>query len=161
MEVPNGSSYTGNGIGPTDQSPPYDRLVTPVKVGKCEPVPINAHVLCPVYLFNQATSTPTGPFLINGSPIKASDFDISFNGLQNITYSIGANGSISTTGNLRMDGRTQYSGSTSVTLEYRHNGSVIGGDFVMAIGGVRFRRVRNNQVTIEKAPIPMIFRNEP
>lgn len=151
VEVPNGASYTGNGIGPTDQSPPYDRLVTPVKVGKCEPVSLNAHVLCPVYLFNQATDTPTGAFLINGSPIKAPDFDISFNGQQNITYTVGANGSISTTGNLRMESLTQYSGSNTVTLEYRHNGSVIGGDFVMAIGGVRFRRVRNNQVTIEKS----------
>lgn len=151
VEVPNGSSYTGNGIGPTDEFSPYSKLVTPVKIGKCEPIAINAHVLCPITLFNQSTSTPTGAFLVNGVPIKVSDFNISFNGQQNVNYTVGTNGSILTDGNLRMDGIPQFSGSSTVTLEYRHNGTVIGGDFMMAIGGVRFRRVRNNEVTIEKS----------
>ncbi|MFC0181233.1 hypothetical protein ACFFJX_01035 [Pseudarcicella hirudinis] len=49
VEVPNGASYHGNGIGPNDSSSPYARSVNPVQSGKCELVKVNSHALSICY----------------------------------------------------------------------------------------------------------------
>jgi hypothetical protein len=72
--IPNGSTYIGNGISPSDTDPPYSRLHTPVQLGKCEVVKnVQAHIL-DSYLFSMNANAHYGVFKHNGVPIKKSDY---------------------------------------------------------------------------------------
>lgn len=105
IEVPNGTGYTGNGIGPNDSFSPYGNLTTPVQVGKCSPVLFNAHVLSAAGINILSTNgTRSGTFKINGAPIQASRFTYSFNFAQSANYTIHADGSITTDEGIVMRG---------------------------------------------------------
>ncbi len=150
VEVPAGTGYPGNGIGPNDQFSPYSYLVNPVNVGKCAPVPFNAHVLSAVTLYSLGTNGGnTGTVKINGSPVNSAQFDISHNGAQGVVYSFNANGSWQTSNVLRLDGNTFYSGASPVTIEYAANGND-NNQFIMGIGGMQFYEIHNGSYKIRK-----------
>lgn len=158
VEVPGGAATAGNGIGPDDQYPPYSKLSTAVAVGKCSPVNIDSHGLVSYYVFSPQTG---GTFLLNGSPltngataINPGGYEINFNGYQGTpVYSINANGSITANTAVKLESKTHYSGQVPLSLEYRHDGGVVGGDLSFGFKAMSIRQVKNNSFNIEKASL--------
>lgn len=155
VEVPNGSSYTGNGISATDETPPYSKLSTPVSVGKCEPVSINSHGLHKYYILvgtsSPGTNYTSGRFLINGSPLSSGLVTADFQGASTPpTYSINANGSITYNGGIAFGSNTQFSGRTAFSLEYQHNGVLPFDVQEITMGAIGLRMNSNSQITIKE-----------
>ncbi|MCU0324557.1 MAG: SprB repeat-containing protein [Spirosomaceae bacterium] len=155
VEVPNGISYTGNSISPTDESPPYGRLSTPVFVGKCESIAINAHGLHKYSILvgtsSSGTNYTSGRFLINGNPLNSGLVAADFQGASNPpTYSINANGSITYNGGIAFSSNTQFSGRTPFSLEYQHNGVLPFDIQEITLGAIGIRLNSNNQITIKE-----------
>jgi hypothetical protein len=127
VEIPNGNSFTGNGISSTDESSPYGRLSNQVSVGKCEAISINAHGLHK-YFINLGTSTfgttyTSGKFLVNGSPLNSGVVGTDFNGSSNpISYTINGDGSITYNGGVTFSSYANFSGRNPFSIEYQHNG---------------------------------------
>ncbi|WP_435357995.1 SprB repeat-containing protein [Emticicia sp. SJ17W-69] len=155
VEVPNGNSYSGNGIGSTDESAPYGRLSSQVSVGKCEGVSINAHGLHK-YFINLGTSTfgtsyITGKFLINGSPLNSGIVGADLNGSSDpITYTINSDGSITYNGGVTFSSYANFSGRSPFSLEYQHNGVLPFDVQEVTIGAIGFRMLNNNTVNVKE-----------
>ncbi|MFN3785098.1 MAG: hypothetical protein ACK4R6_14365 [Spirosomataceae bacterium] len=153
IEVPSGNGQSGNDISPQDSDSPYSRLSTPVSVGKCSPLPINAHVLFPISIglasSSQLPTLTSGVFKINGSPISAYSFDTNKGGYPT-NFSINSNGSITTDGFITLTTNQVFSGASPTTLEYTHNGFHYIGDFGMSIGGASFNFITNSGFTIRR-----------
>ncbi len=151
IEMPASGGHGGNGIGPDDSAPPYDRLSTPLSVGKCSPTQVNGHVLFPVTIkIPGVFDLPnTGIFKINGSPVSAYGFEKNFGGLPT-NYSINSDGSITFDNFLGLTTSTHFSGASPVSIEYRHNGANPTNDFSIGIGGVEIRFIKNNSFEIWK-----------
>lgn len=150
IEIPKGSSYQSNGIGSTYSLPAYDKLSTPVQIGKCEPISINAHVLMGTVI-DITTGDPIslGTFKVNGTPISTGDFSSYFAG-NPTSYQI-SSGQINTSNFLKLTANAYYSGSTPYSIEYKHNGSNTSGfDFTFGVGGVQVRFITNNSFEIWK-----------
>jgi SprB repeat len=140
VEVPNGGSYTGNGIGPLDETLPYSKLSTPVQVGKCEPVEINAHTLHGVQLLVGSPSTKTtGIYKINGSPIQASQFVVDAFGNPASSFVFNPNGSITANGVADLYTTSSYSGRTPFSIEYTHANNGTGHEFFVGPLSLLFR----------------------
>ncbi len=151
IEVPNGNSFSGNGIDPNYSSPAYTKLATSVEVGKCEPVSINAHVLMATVI-DITTGNPInlGSFKVNGVPITGSSFS-SYTAGNSTTYSINAQGEVTTSNFLKLTANTYYSGAQPYSLEYTHNASNTNDfDFTIGVGGVQIRFIHNNSFEIWK-----------
>ncbi|MFN3487549.1 MAG: hypothetical protein ACK4YV_00365 [Emticicia sp.] len=155
VEVPNGNSYTGNGIGSTDESAPYGRLSSPVSVGKCEAVAINAHGLHKYYI-NVGTSSfgasyTSGKFLINGSPLNSGLVGADLQGSNNpIAYAINGNGSITYNGGVAFGSYANFSGRSPFSLEYQHNGVLPFDVQEITMGAIGFRMRDNNTVNVKE-----------
>lgn len=155
VEVPNGSSYTGNGIGSTDENSPYGRLSSPVNVGKCESVPINAHGLHKYYIYvgtsSFGASYTSGKFLINGSPLNGAMVGTDLQGSTNpISYGVNGNGSISYNGGVAFSSYANFSGRSPFNLEYQHNGVLPFDVQEVTMGAIGFRMLDNNTVNIKE-----------
>jgi hypothetical protein len=155
VEVPNGNSYTGNGIGSTDESAPYGRLSSPVSVGKCEAVAINAHGLHKYYI-NVGTSSfgasyTSGKFIINGSPLNSGLVGADLQGSNNpIAYAINGNGSITYNGGVAFGSYANFSGRSPFSLEYQHNGVLPFDVQEVTMGAIGFRMRDNNTVNVKE-----------
>jgi hypothetical protein len=156
VEVPVGQSHASNGIPPGDETAPYNRLSTPLAVGRCEPLTVGAHGLHTYGLFvstiHDGVTTQAGTFLVNGAPLTAAGHIITNIGKQTpVKYTIGANGSLAYDGPVKFTSQKFYSGQTPLTLEYRHNGAIIDGDLDLNIGAMTFRYIKNTGFAIQKA----------
>ncbi|WP_337045172.1 hypothetical protein [Emticicia sp. 17c] len=155
VEVPNGNSYTGNGIGSTDESAPYGQLSSPVSVGKCEPININAHGLHKYYI-NVGTNSfgasyTSGKFLINGSPLNGGMVGADLQGSRDpISYTVNSNGSITYNGGVAFSSYTSFSGRSPFSLEYQHNGVLPFDVQEVTMGAIGFRMRDNNTVNIKE-----------
>jgi len=155
VEVPNGSSYTGNGIGSTDENSPYGRLSSPVNVGKCESVPINAHGLhrYSIYVGTSSfgTSYTSGKFLINGNPLNGGMVGADLQGSSNpISYAVNSNGSITYNGYVAFGSYANFSGRSPFSLEYQHNGVLPFDVQEITMGAIGFRMRDNNTVNVKE-----------
>ncbi len=155
VEVPNGNSYSGNGIGSTDESAPYGRLSSPVYVGKCEPITINAHGLHKYYInvgtSSFGTSYTSGKFLINGSPLNGGMVGADLQGSSNpISYAVNGNGSITYNGGVAFSSYANFSGRSPFSLEYQHNGVLPFDVQEVTMGAIGFRMRNNNTVNIKE-----------
>lgn len=150
VEVPNGASYHGNGIGPNDSSSPYARSVNPVQSGKCELVKVNSHALFQYAISFNTGAYQTGAFKINGLPLKSSDVSAHYYGSTNGSYSINADGSINVDNDTYLGSNTYYSGQSPLTIEYTHNGQDNNGDFSIGIGGMQIRFIKNGSFSVWK-----------
>ncbi len=155
VEVPNGNSYTGNGIGSTDESAPYGRLSSPVSVGKCEPININAHGLHKYSILvgtsSFGTSYTSGKFFINGSPLNSGMVGADLQGSSNpISYAINGNGSITYNGGVAFGSYTNFSGRSPFSLEYQHNGILPFDVQEVTMGAIGFRMRNNNTVNVKE-----------
>ena len=148
LEVPDGTSYSGNGINANSSNPPYNQLTTPLNLGKCETVNVNAHVLFPIYIGLNESIT-TGPFKINGQAITVAQFDQYDAGAGSV-YHYNTDGSITTSDFLNSTTKAFYSGQSMVSVEYTHNGVQPSNDITMALGGVMVRFIRNDGFSIWK-----------
>lgn len=160
IEVPNGNSYTGNGILPTDEYAPYAKLTTPVSIGKCENININAHGLSEYFVafYPQSTNLTVGTFLVNNAPIASgattispAGHTISSQGTPNVTSVVNANGSITSNGSFKLTSNTALSGNTPITMEYQHNGVNVGGDFAFGFGAMYFGGISNTGFRVIKS----------
>ncbi|MDI9881107.1 SprB repeat-containing protein [Flectobacillus longus] len=150
VEVPKGNSYSSNGIDATYSQPAYDKLSSPVVVGKCEPISINSHVLMATVI-DITTESPIslGTFKVNGSNITTGGFSSYFAG-NPTSYQI-SSGQVITSNFLKLTANAYYSGSTPYSIEYKHNGSNTSGfDFTFGVGGVQVRFITNNSFEIWK-----------
>ncbi len=155
IEVPNGNSYSGNGIGSTDESAPYDRLSNPISVGKCEAININAHGLHKYNILigtsSFGTTYTSGKFLINGSPLNSGIVGADLQGSNNpISYTINGNGSITYNGTVAFYSNSNFSGRSPFSLEYQHNGVLPFDIQEIALGAIGFRMWDNNTITIKE-----------
>ncbi len=155
IEVPNGTSYIGNSITPTDESPPYTNLTTPIEVGKCEPITLNSHALHDIYMFVGTDGTNNGPFTsgvfkINGNTIKASELNIDKIGNSATNISINTNGSINYNGGAGINTKTNFSGRTVTSFEYTHNGVLPFDVQEFTFGSIGFRMWNNNRITLKE-----------
>lgn len=155
VEVPNGNSYTGNAIGSMDETAPYERLSSPVYVGKCEPININAHGLHKYYInvgtSSFGTSYTSGKFLINGSPLSGGMVGADLQGSSNpINYAINGNGSITYNGGVAFGSYANFSGRSPFSLEYQHNGVLPFDVQEVTMGAIGFRMRDNNTVNIKE-----------
>ncbi|GAB4054580.1 hypothetical protein GCM10028810_63550 [Spirosoma litoris] len=156
VEIPVGQSHASNGIPPGDETSPYNRLSTPLAVGRCEPVSVGAHGLH-TYSFFASTNTKgitsqIGQFLVNGNPLTAAGHQIAHIGYQGaVNYTIGADGSLAFDGPVQFISQQFYSGQTPLTIEYHHNGAVYSGDLDLRIGAMSFRYISNTGFAIQKA----------
>ena len=161
VEVPSGISYTGNGINPNDESPPYIKLSTPISIGKCETIPINAHGLTEYSIAPGANyQISLGFFKVNGAVLSAgpttvspAGHTVSSQGSINVISSINADGSITTNGPFKVTSKTALSGNTPISIEYQHNGSNITFDFTYGFKAMQIRYIKNSGFSIEKASI--------
>ena len=160
VEVPNGVSYTGNGISPTDESAPYAKLSTPVSVGKCETININAHGLSEYFVayYPPNTGLTTGIFSINTAPLASgatatspAGHSISSQGAPNVISTVNANGSITSNGSFKLTSNTALSGTTPINMEYQHNGISVGGDFAFGFGAMSFAGISNTGFKVVKS----------
>jgi len=160
VEVPNGLSFTGNGITSTDEYAPYSKLSNPVIVGKCEMINIGSHGLSEYFVayYPPNTGLTTGPFLINTAPLASggtavspAGHTISNQGASNVSSTVNANGSITSNGSFKLTSNTAFSGSTPINIEYQHNGIVVGGDFAFGFGAMFFKHISNTGFSVIKS----------
>jgi hypothetical protein len=160
VEVPSGLSHTGNGISPTDETAPYTKLSTPVSVGKCETININAHGLSEYFIayYPPNTGLTTGTFSVNTAPIASgatvispAGHSISSQGTPNVTSTVNANGSITSNGSFKLTSNTALSGTTPINMEYQHNGISVGGDFAFGFGAMFFAGITNTGFKVVKS----------
>lgn len=155
VEVPNGNSFTGNGISSSDESSPYGRLSNPISVGKCETVSINAHGLHK-YFINLGTSAfgttyTSGKFLINGSPLNSGIVEADLNGSNDpISYAINGDGSIAYNGGITFSSYANFSGRSPFSIEYQHNGVLPFDVQEITIGAIGFRMLNNSTVSVKQ-----------
>lgn len=150
VEIPNGTSYTGNGISPSDTDPPYTRLQNAVQLGKCEVVRnINAHIL-DNYYFSMNDPINYGVFKHNGSPIVATDYNDDHYGQIGINWNINPDGSINTDNATTLTSSQAYSGANPQSISYTHNGANIQSDLTLSFGGFSIRYIQNGSYSIEK-----------
>ncbi|WP_170118884.1 SprB repeat-containing protein [Dyadobacter jiangsuensis] len=158
VEVAPGAGHNGNGIGPADEYPPYSKLSTPLQVGKCSPINIDSHGQVSYYVFSPQTN---GKFLVNGAPLtngptglNPGGYEINFNGYQGTpTYTINADGSITSNTAVKLESNTHFSGQVPVSLEYRHGGVDPMGDLSFGFKAMAIRQVGNSAFSIEKAAL--------
>ncbi len=151
VEVPNGNSYSGNGIGPEEDRFMFDKLNTPLSVGKCEDIDINAHTLYRIQILVGSTSPTytTGVYKINGAPITPSTFEGTNPQNTNVpvVMNVNPNGSITAKGNADLYSNGSWSGRTPFSLEYTHNGQSNGSEFFVGPLSVQFHN--NNSLSIK------------
>ncbi len=148
--IPNGSTYIGNGISPSDTDPPYSRLHTPVQLGKCEVVKnVQAHIL-DSYLFSMNANAHYGVFKHNGVPIKKSDYIEDHYGQTGVVWDINPDGSAYTDNPTTLTSLVSYSGNTPEIISYTHNGATITDDLTLQFGGLAIRYIKNGAYSIEK-----------
>jgi SprB repeat len=155
VEVPNGTSYTGNGINSTDESAPYTRLSTPVSVGKCEPIPVNAHGLHKYTIFVSPSISggtfTSGRFLINGSSLSSSMVSADLQGAATpVSYSVNSNGSITYNGAVAFASNLNFSGRTPFSFEYQHNGVLPFNVQEYTLGAMGLRLWDNGRITVKE-----------
>lgn len=160
VEVPNGNSYTGNGITATDETAPYSKLSTPLSVGKCETIPLNAHGLSEYFIayYPPNTGLTTGIFTVNTAPVapgatvvSPAGHTLSSQGTPNVTSKVNANGSITSNGSFKLTSNTALSGTTPIHIEYQHNGISVGGDFAFGFGAMFFKAITNTGFKVAKS----------
>ena len=160
VEVPDGNSYTGNGITATDETAPYTKLSTPVSVGKCETINLNAHGLSEYFIayYPPNTGLTTGIFSVNAAPVSSgatvispAGHSISSQGAPNVTSTVNANGSITSNGSFKLTSNTALSGTTPINMEYQHNGISVGGDFAFGFGAMFFGGITNTGFKVVKS----------
>jgi len=160
VEVPNGNSYQGNGITPTDETAPYSKLSTPLNVGKCETINLNAHGLSEYFVayypLNKVLTS--GIFSVNAVPLSSGStgvspagHTISSQGVPNISSTVNANGSITSNGTFKLTSNTALSGTTPINFEYQHNGISVGGDFAFGFGAMYFGAITNTGFKVVKS----------
>lgn len=160
VEVPNGNSYTGNGINSTAEYAPYSKLSTPVSVGKCENISINAHGLSEYFVafYPQSTNLTVGTFSINNAPLSSGatvvspdGHTVSSQGVPNVTSTVNANGSITSNGSFKLTSNTSLSGNTPINIEYQHNGVSVGGDFAFGFNAMFIQAITNTGFKVVKS----------
>lgn len=155
IEVPNGISYSGNGITSTDEGSPYSNLTTPIQVGKCEPIAINSHTLHNIAFgigtdgINKCPFT-TGIIKVNGNSITASDINIDKYGNSSTLITVNANGSISYNGGAGIETKANFSGRVATSFEYQHNGVLPFDVQEFTFGSIGFRMWNNNRITVKE-----------
>jgi hypothetical protein len=150
VEVPAGSSHSGNGIGRDESGLMFTTLNQYKPVGKCEPVNINSHALHRIQILvgSSSSSYTTGIYKINGSPITAGTFDIDKLGIPSTTMTVNANGSITAQGNADLYSYASWSGRTPLSLEYTHTGQSDRNEFFVGPLSVQFHS--NSSLTIKQ-----------
>lgn len=148
VEVPDGISYSGNGIGPEESDLKFGTLNSPLPVGKCEAIDINAHALHRIQLLVSSSSPTytTGIYKINGIPITPGTFDVDNFGSTSV-MTINSNGSITAKGNADLYSYDSWSGRTPLSLEYTHNGQSNTSEFFIGPLSVQFHS--NNSLSIK------------
>lgn len=153
VDVPPSGSQLGNGIDGNSTFPPYNNLSTPVAVGKCEPLRINAHIIVPVVFSPPKTilGSPerNGTFKINGQSISNYTFDAELGG-QNTNYIINPDGSITNDNFLILTSQQKFSGDVPLTFEYQANDIPNNVDFTMRVGGMQLKFIRNGSMYVNK-----------
>lgn len=151
VEVAGGTSYSSNGIGPTDEGLPYGRLSNKLNVGKCENVGINAHALHNFEYFVTPGTNPgtytSGTIKVNGTEISTSDVTIDKLGKTASNISVAA-GKISYNSGATIFINQNFSGRTPLNIEYLHNGILPSQDQEFGLGPLRVRLWNNNKYSI-------------
>jgi SprB repeat/Secretion system C-terminal sorting domain len=153
IEVPDGSSYSGNGITPIDERAPYSFLSSAISVGKCSPVAINSHALHKLQFLlgaNDPLTHTSGTMKLNGSVLKSGDMTVDANGNPSNTATINANGSITYEGSSAFSSVTNFSGRTPFSFEYEHNGVLPFNIQEFTLGPLGFRMWDNGRVTVKE-----------
>jgi hypothetical protein len=150
VEVPAGSSHSGNGIGRDESGLKFPELNQHKPVGKCELININSHALHRIGMMVASTSGSytTGVYKINGSPITSGTFDVDKLGIPSTTMTVNANGSITAQGNADLFSYASWSGRTPLSLEYTHNGQSNKNEFFVGPLAVQF--LNNSSIIVKQ-----------
>lgn len=152
VEVSNGTSYTGNGITPTDEREPYSMLTNPIQVGKCEQVKnINSHALHTLRVqlgTNDNNTYTSGVMKLNGVLLKSSDILLDRQGSTSSTVTVNSNGSLTYKGRSSISTVQNFSGRTVFSFEYQHNGVLPFDLQQITIGPLSFRMWSNSRITV-------------
>ncbi|UBM60708.1 hypothetical protein LAG90_08675 [Marinilongibacter aquaticus] len=152
VEVPDGSSYSGNNIGPNDQAAPYGRLANKVQVGQCEEVEIGAHALHQISFLignKDDNSYTSGVWKLNGQAISNSSF-VSDDFGNGTVFDINADGSIAYKAEVGFDSKAFFSGESPTTFEYIHNGVLPFDIQEIKFGPMGVRMWDNGHITVKE-----------